>query len=173
MPRKKTQKISFDAIEITVSLSKPELEYLEAYCKSVYRTSDDVLRELIRKLKVPGVASFDKWLEEKVQSPMKGSSDSVSKTDNQPTSKSILQKRFGDLLEQYTVPQQHEVGKSYLCEGDKVVRLGSLQQIKGRKGTVVFPSEESNEPADLPLSRLRGPVEDSKVESLLEELSSR
>lgn len=38
---------------ITIGFSKPEIEQLDAYCEATGRDYSDVIRECVRKLKVP------------------------------------------------------------------------------------------------------------------------
>lgn len=54
-------KISFQTVDIEVSVAQIEYEYLKFICGETLRTSDDVMREQIRKLHIAGQPSFDEW----------------------------------------------------------------------------------------------------------------
>jgi hypothetical protein len=55
------KKISFQAVDMEVSLAELEYEYLEFVCKQTLRNSDDIVREQIRSLQLTGVPSFEQW----------------------------------------------------------------------------------------------------------------
>jgi hypothetical protein len=47
---------------ITVGLSKLEVEHLEAYCEAMCRNYSDVIRDCIRKLKIPDEVNPNDWM---------------------------------------------------------------------------------------------------------------
>lgn len=54
-------KISFQTVDMEVSLAQIEYEYLKFVCDETLRTSDDIIREQIRNFQIPGKVSFDEW----------------------------------------------------------------------------------------------------------------
>lgn len=56
-----TRKISFQTMEMEISLTEVEYHYLKFICEATLRDSDEVLREQIRAIQVAGLPSFDQW----------------------------------------------------------------------------------------------------------------
>jgi hypothetical protein len=61
-----SKKISFQTVDVEVSVAELEYEYLKFVCGETLRTSDDVFRAQIRSLQVPGVPEFEQWRQEYV-----------------------------------------------------------------------------------------------------------
>lgn len=59
-----SKKISFQTVDMGVSLTALEYEYLKFICGETLRTSDDVFRTQIRNLQVSGVPEFEQWRQE-------------------------------------------------------------------------------------------------------------
>ena len=65
------RKISFQTVDVEVALAEIEYQYLKFICEATLRNSDEVVREQIRNLHIPGLPSFEDWRKQEV-APVRG-----------------------------------------------------------------------------------------------------
>ena len=82
-------KITFPSVDLGVSLSEIEYQYLKFICHQTLQTSDEVLRSQVRQLQLPGIPDFTTWRLEQSQQPQFALPEATTTVDVQLTSAEV------------------------------------------------------------------------------------
>ncbi|PSB24858.1 hypothetical protein [Stenomitos frigidus] len=97
------RKISFQTVDVEVALAEIEYQYLRFVCEATLRNSDEVLREQIRNLHIPGLPSFDDWRKQEA-TPVRGILVPSIETNTIPTTAIASQESVAPVVEPAVAP---------------------------------------------------------------------